>query len=690
MSNPKLSCLFLCLTFLHPAVLGASQGQEGKYYKLTSLDVGNLAITKAHVRLVAILRNSKDYDEVQVFTLDRGHVHIRANGVSNAKNGLQDAIEGDIADGTDDDPAAILKGTFRWEKGKLVQCNLESIRIRLRNASGKIAIAGGKLVPGPSRLLFLENKDSVTFAEEQSKGVLRITLVGATIEAAKFEIQKSAFTANLKSRLDSPPQFDVDLRSGNIAPAKAIFHLDSTKLAQPHSMNFFPGEQVSSDSVVFDNLSVEFKEGKTHLTIGKVSLAKPAITLKGYDNLPILPVESYQAHEVAADSQTGQLTYSDLRSTKAFAKPDPWELANRLNGAGVFAPEVLLPIANSDLRYVKLSDLMTLYKVLGINDQSKTTITGVIIQQDAGVITKIIVDTIPAKPPKDNVAVEHPICLFVGGVSGLAAGMAVDALLVEFPVAAGVSVWLTATSPLNPWMAGPSFMGTFAVSKTAVTFLGGGPKYTGFDGLAAGVAGHLASDYCEVLIAHMPNRYIIGQPDYVFHPVVFEGVSLSPDRLLEDELSIRYQLYLGRAIKTSTLRRDPRYREQMSALSSVLKTVRDNTVQVRDLNVTKQNEYADKWKAVEAIRRKEIDNHELGNLSASAGTKYAGDRKQAYDEQQREAQRRVTPGPSGQPAVPGAPPPQPYPGPSGSKPSPNTNCGAPNCISTTATVGHPK
>jgi hypothetical protein len=632
---------------------------------------------------VAILRNNKEYDEVQILTLDRGHVHIRANGVLNARSGPQNAIEGEIADGTDDDPAAILKGAFRWEKGKLIQCNLESIRIRLRNTGGRIPIAGGNLVPALSRLLFLENKNPITFAGGQSKGILRLTLVGAAIEGAKFEIQKTVFTANLKSRTNNPPQLDVDLGSGNIAPATATFHLDSAKLSQPHSMNFFPGEQVSSDVIVLDNLSVQFREGKTHLIIANISLAKPSIKVKGHEDLPIVAAESYLAHDVEADSQSTQLTYSDLHSAKAYAKSDPWALANRLNGAGVFAPDVFLPIANSDLRYVKLSDLVNLYKVLGINDRSKTTITRVVIKQDNGVITRISIDTIPAEPPKDALQIEHPICVFLDkAVGGIAAGLAVEAILGDLPLAAGTTVWLKMTSPINPWIAGPSFYAAFAVSEKAVEFV----KDT---------LGDVAGNYCEVFIAHMPNHYTIGEPDYVYHPVVFEGISVSPDRLFQDELSMRYQMYLGRAIRTSTLRNDPRYRDlkmTMSAKDSELKAVRDSTAQVRDANATKQSESAQQWDTVEAARKKEIDGYEAGNLGMSTATKYAGDQQRAQEERQREAQKRVTPGPSGQPQVPGAPPLQPPPpGSRGGGSGPGTDaCGSPNCISIRARTGGPK
>lgn len=692
MTNLRLSCavtLFFCVC---PHMLKASQSRDERYYRTTEFTFGNLAISHAHVRVVGLVRSNHDYDVVQMLVIDRGHVRIHANGVVSTKGGSADQIEGDIAEGTDSDPAATLRGTFRWDKGKLVECDLESLHMRLKRTTGNIPVSGGMLVPGSAGIIFIDNRATISSSGIGSKGLLRLALPNSRIDGAKVSLQNVAFGMNLKSSADDPPVFEVDLMSGAITPARAAFHSDTAKVEKPALLNFYPNEDVSSSELTLRGASVEFDGGRAHLRVGTITLQHPAVKLKGHQDLPIAAIDSYVAQDVTSDSENTQLTFATVRGRQAYPRPNPWELANRLNGAGVFASDTLLPVANSDLRYIRVSDLMSLYKVLGVNDSSKTTITGVVIQQDDGLVTKVIVSTIPAKPPKDNIAIEHPICLFVGGVSGLAAGLAVDAVLAEFPIAAGASVWLSTTSPVNPWMAGPSFMATFAVSKTAVTFLGGGPPYTGFDGLAAGIAGHLASDYCEVLIAHMPNRYVVGEPDYFFHPVLFEGISVSPNQLLEDELSIRYQLYLNRAVKSSTLRHDPRYRElnlKMSAMNSVLKTVRGNASQIRDLNLTKQAVRSQQWDTTETARKEEIDRHERGNLATSASTKYAGDQRRAYEEQQREAQRRVTPGPSGQPTVPGAPPAQPYPGPSGN-PSAPSNCGAPNCVSTTVNGGKPK
>jgi hypothetical protein len=692
MTYKRWSSFLLLSTFVSVFPLSATQGPEEKYYRAKTVDLGNLVISNAHVHLVAIPRSPKDYDDVQVLAIDRGHVYIRANGATTSKPASHDAIEGDIADGTDSDPAATLRGVFRWEKGKIVECNLVSLHIRLRRATGEIPISEGKIIPGASRIIFVDNKGMINLSGGHDNGFLKVTLPGAEIKEANIVVQKAKFKANLQSRLDDPPELEIDLSSGNITPTNGKFQAAAnTKITQPVSMNFFPGEEVSSSTLALTNLSVELRDGKAHLKIADVSLENPAIKVKGHEDLPIVATESYLAHDVSSDSPGAQFTFTEIHSSKAYAKPDRWELANRLNGAGVFAQEVLLPVANSDIHYVKLSDLMNLYKILGINDDSKTTITRVVIQQDSGVITKISVDTLPAKPPANNVQIEHPVCVFIGTVSGVSAGIAVDALLAEVPIAAGATAWLRVTSPVNPWIAGPSFFGTFAVSSGAVRLVGKG--FTGFDGLAVAAGYHLTSDYCEVLIAHMPNHYSIGTPDYTYHPIVFEGISVTPDRLFEDELSMRYQLYLGQAVKTSALRHDPLYRElnnKMSATTALLKTVRENASQIRDVNEAKQAEYAQQWTAAEVARKAETDKYELGNLAASATVKYVGDQKRAYEEQQREAQKRVTPGPSGQPQVPGTPPAQPPPpGYGGGKSSSNTDgCGgSPNCIHVTAHPG---
>jgi len=693
MTHKRWFSFLLFSTFICVLPLSAAQGPEEKYYKAKGVNLGNLVISNAHVRLVAIPRSRKDYDDVQILVVDRGHVRIRANGASTSNPESHDAIEGDIADGTDSDPAATLRGAFRWEKGQIVECNLGSLHIRLRRAIGKIPVSEGEMIPGSSRIIFVDNKGAINLSGGHESGFLKLTLPGAEIRGANIAVQKVKFKANLKSRLDDPAELEIDLATGNIVPTNGRFQAANAKLTQPVSMHFFPGEDVSSATVALTSLSVEFVSGKAHLKISDVSLANPAIEVKGHEGLPIVAAESYVAHDVSSDSAGAQFTFNEIHSSRAYAKPDRWELANRLNGAGVFAQDVLLPVANTDIRYVKLADLVNLYKTLGINDESKTTITRVVIQQDNGVVTNISIDTMPAKPPSGNVQIEHPVCVFVGTVSGVAAGAAVDALLAEVPIAAGATVWLRVTSPVNPWIAGPSFFGTFAVSSGAVRLVGKG--FTGFDGLAVAAGYHVASDYCEVLIAHMPNHYSIGTPDYTYHPIVFEGLSVTPDRLFEDELSMRYQLYLGQAVKTSTLRHDPRYRElnnKMSVTNVSLKTVRENASHIRDVNETKQAEYTHQWAAVEAARKQEIDQHELGNLEASSTVKYVGDQKRAYEEQQREAQKRVTPGPSGQPQVPGTPPAQPPPpgyGYGGGTSGSNTEgCGGtPNCIHTTANPG---
>jgi hypothetical protein len=170
----------------------------------------------------------------------------------------------------------------------------------------------------------------------------------------------------------------------------------------------------------------------------------------------------------------------------------------------------------------------------------------------------------------------------VENLVGFAAGAAVDALFSEIPLYASTNVWLRVTNPLNPRFAVPSFVTTFAVSKGAIKLFGKGFDYKGlgFDGLAAAVAGKAASDYCEVLVAQLPNRLVFTRPNYLVRPYLFETIQKGLDSLFADDIGAKYHMFLGNAVRVSDLLKDPSVRSVVQGHNKqgeVLKALNETT-----------------------------------------------------------------------------------------------------------------
>ena len=574
----------------------ANAGNTDKYYHLTGLPIGSVVITDAHVSLAESpppkerlpLSRSRtpsqtSVEKVETLEFDRGVVHIRVPG---SATNTGDEIRADIAQAGDHDPTAKISGTFEWNNGILVRFTVDYLHLRLNHAASTSALFGGKLRLDTTLDMiidnFIDNPTPIVITNGVSDGGrLALKVFGSQVVGPQLSLQGVAITTTLTSVSAVANVFAIDLASGNLQAINAAYSAKSGDAATPVTASIFAQDTISGGHLSIEGVQLLVDRGVPRLTIAAAHIARPVIHLKGYDTVPVVEAQEYVARNVIAEVSSGTaLQFDAVHAAETFATANPWGVVNQLNSISAFSPEVLIPTGNPNLRYIRPADLGKLYAAFAGSDPDDRRITGIVIQQTDGIVTKVVVDLGRKETPKDSLQREHPVCVLVETLSGLAAGAAVDALFAEVPLYAATNVWLRVTNPLNPRFAVPSFVSTFRVSKGVIKLFGAGFDYNGlgFDGMAAALAGTVASQYCEVFLAKLPNRLVFSKPNYLLRPYLFETIQTSPDILFADDIAMHYQLYLGKTVKVSEVLADPRVRALMQGSErqvAVLKTFVD-------------------------------------------------------------------------------------------------------------------
>lgn len=650
----------LLLLFSRLAVAGI----EDKYRQLKTIPVGPLLITEPHVTIVGPQAIGAGKERVTLLHLDHGIVHIQAHGSAGPE-----MIDAEIGQGNDRDPAANFSGTFEWQNGSLTSFTLDKLHLRLRRAKSTVTLFQGILQLDPNSDLFIDNIGTVSFQNGVTTGGITLAMFGSQLVEPVLTLQGTPVKATLSSSAAKQNIIAVDLALASFTAQDATYTAKTAAGTEPIKPTVFFHDTITDGRLSLEGIQLALGPGVPHIAIATSRISEPKIHVSGYENVPVIEAQQYVATKVSSDSsKADELRFDALQASESLATANPWGVINQLNTLNAFSTDVLLPTGNPDLRYIRPADLGQLYEVFARAAPSDKKVTGVLIQQTNGVVTKVVVDYGPAPSVNDSIGhQQNPVCFLVETLTGAAAGAAVDALFAEVPLYTATNVWLRVTNPLNPRFAVPSFVTTFAVSKGAVKLFGEGFNYKGlgFDGIAAAVAGGLADEYCEVLVAKIPNRVVFSRPNYLVKPYLFETIQFSPEALYSDQLGTKYQLYLGRAVNVDQILHDPavsivaRGSQQQSA---TLKTLSDSNASI---DAKSYQELSSQIKA--AQERDETSASQRGmpeatNIATSQSTQQANAAQIAEDKRRKEEQDRVSKDDPNQ-HVPGLPP-QPTPPPS--------------------------
>jgi len=664
--------------------------QRNDIETLTTFPLGAVVITNAHVRIAPVPAKSRGSSKqpVEGLELDRGKVTIGAG------SGQKDEkIYADIAPGVPGDPGARLSGTVEWKNGAPVRFRITSFHLRLTNISGSSQLYGGVLHFAPGASVFIDNTSPLVINEGKSDPGSSVTIraFGSLLDDPQVALQGTPISAAFSSRAGKSNTFAFDLGSGQLRSVDAEYLAELGQGSSPiNELSFSGGDRITGGSLSLQGLRLSIEGGSPHVEIREAHIDHPTIHVQNHDGVPVAAAAEYLARSITSDASADKLNFSALSAAETFATADPWEVANQLNEIGVFQPDAFLPTGNSDLRYIRPVDLGKIYESVARSSPDKT-ITTVIVRQTDGVVSEVVIDTAPAPSLKDSVGHEqHPVCFLVETLVGFVATKAVDALFAEVPVSAATAAWLRVTNPLNPRFAVPTFVTTYAVSKGAVKLFGEGFKYkgVGLDGISGILTGTIASNYCEVFIAQLPNRYVFRKPNYLLKPRLFETIQVDPDKLFTDELGLHYRTYLTNTVDIQKVIHDPAFRdlrtasknnsELRKAVSAVSEPAIQQAAELRGEHIkvaeTRDEESTRQRKTTEGISQ-----------ASSQQTANNSDAQRREDRRRKEAEQNVTKqDPNAQ--VPGTPPSQPGTPQDNSKKkgSSQSSCPGINCIETTA------
>lgn len=679
-------CIIMLLFSLGPA----SAAIEDKYYRLNSFNFGAFVIKDAHVSLVAVPRTGKAVEQVKLLQLDHGVISVRPTGDATSL----EELHASIAQGTDKDPAASLSGSFEWKNGVLVRFTLDSLHLRLRGATSTSTLFGGKLTVDANSSTFIDNATPIVVISGKSESHLALKIFGSQVESPHISLQRVPIVTTLTSTSTKANLLTIDLATGQLNAENAIYSAATGDSSTQVTDTVFLEDRITGGHLSIEGLQLSVEQGVSSLTIAAVHISHPIIQVKGYENLPVAEAEEYLARNVASNVPAGaDLRFDSASAADTYATANPWGVVNQLNNLSVFAPDVLIPTGSPDLRYIRPSDLGKLYSIFGNAGEKAHTVTGVLIQQKDGVVSKVVVDFGQAPSIKDGIPQQHPVCFLVETLTGLAAGAAVDALFAEVPLYAATNAWLRVTDPLNPRFAVPSFVTTYAVSKGTIKLFGEGFNYKGlgFDGMAAAVAGGVAAEYCELLVAKLPNRVVFTRPNYLVRPYLFETIQMSPGVLLADDIAIHHQLYLGKAVRVDQLMKNPAIRPLIQGQERQAGTLNEYNDAVLTLEARAHEGLS--AQVLEAQKRDNQSSQERAaaeglNLSVSAATARLSASQRATDEAAAKAKENVTKSDPNS-HVPGPEQPTPQPPPTSGQPVDRCPGGVPcPVITTTPRGGH--
>lgn len=677
----RVGFLFLSVLVMECGVAYGSNDPE----KLNNFPLGAIVITEAHVRIAPVTAATRksSVQSVEGLELDRGIIFI---GPPEAKN--ENKIRAEIAPGVPGDPSARLSGTIEWQNGVPTRFKISSLHLRLIKLSGRAGLYGGTLEFQRGASLFIDSNSQFSITDGKSEGnpTLSVKAYGSRIVEPEVAIQGTSLSAVFTSEANKPSSLSLNLGSGIVSALDGRYYAAS---AEGSGIDNFAvsGDRLKGKTITAMGTELVIEGGSPSIQIAEAHIRNPQVQVEKHSDIPVVAALDYVIQNAHTESlKTAELKFSALQASASFVTPDPWEIANQLNEIGIFQTEALLPTGNSDVKYIRPPDLGRLYEAVA-NASPGKTITSIIVRQSEGVVSEIVVDVSPAPSVKDGIDTEkHPICVFIETLTGLAASKAVDALFAEVPIASATAAWLRVANPLNPKLAVPTFLTTYAVSKGTVRLFGAGFNYKGigFDGIAAWVTGTIASNYCEAFIAKLPNRYVFRRPNYLLKPLLFETIQVSPDRLFTDELAMHYQTYLTNTVNVKQVLQDPAFRGLESAKTSngeirrSLSTTAQGDVK-QALIVRGEQETVAKQQDDKSAQQRAITTGM--SQTQSDNKRRTSDAQIAEDNRRKKAQENVTKSDPNQ-QVPGVPPPNQQPGAPKTNPSNSCPPGSDGCLST--------
>jgi hypothetical protein len=582
-------CLLLISCCINTLEAADARAPKGKYYALHQLRIGALLITNVQIGVDRSLKTEFANTEKAHLTLQRGVVHLRDLAQPESAN---DLLRADIAEGVAQDPAGALSGSFTWASDQLTGCTLDSFRIRLKHVSINTPVYGGTVVLSPADRSFLNGRGTITSGPSAAEGYLTLSTFNSQLTEADINIGGAKFSPVIRSGPGAVGLFGFDIATGRLSIDRASFRTNATTSNTPISAELISGEKVSASAMELEHLEVSFDNGSARLTASVARIQNPTMHLTAHADKEVVAIQQYVVEGLSATTSSGGLATKGLIFDAITAKttrlaPDPWGVINQLNSLNVFAPDVLLPTGNSDVRYISPSNLGRLYEAIAAAEPTNS-ITRVIIKQQNGLVTGVAWDRVPV--PVTDGMVEHWPCVLLEQVTDYAAAAATMAMLTMAaktkPGAAVLGAYLTAWA-LSPVFGEPAALVAGYASKGLRHWATAPIVEKTVNGLLWGIVpglgsipGGMAGDYCELFISRLPQTIVLNRPNYVLRPKLFESLATNPDSFLADEFVARYRLYLGTTVRATTVQHDFGSQSDLSPQRAFLASVVDQQRQV--------------------------------------------------------------------------------------------------------------
>jgi len=309
----------LAAAFLGPTLHG--QCREDDFRKLTSIELGKMKLSEIAYQSVSVDSGEAE-DGMANYTV---YMAVRSGSLSLF---LDSSRHTPVLAGT-------VAGIFRWKFTVSGTSCLSIARIQAAPSSIALVVTRTSAIAMPemggdakwnTNTVTLTNEDVIDISKDNSKGMISLSGVGATIKKTSIALVSGAAPANVDfcSVAGARSKLTFDLRSSRVGGLTGTFHSCAAKNSVPTRILLTRGNTVIAASG-FQSGSMLLSASPQSLSLkaDKPLLINPEIHLNS-TNMPVAAVKSvlFADFTVPLTSTGGVLSVQAATSSQPFIEPD--------------------------------------------------------------------------------------------------------------------------------------------------------------------------------------------------------------------------------------------------------------------------------------------------------------------------------------------------------------------------------
>lgn len=508
--------------------LCCAQTQAAKYYRVTDIAAGQLSIRS--MRVTSAVVQSVDPGsgtETVVLHLSAGALTLVC-GV-----GGNPCLTGAILR-LGKQEVGWIRGRFAWQGNTISSANLTDMQFQLSDATLGTKLLGGILEPDRSAQVAIKVGSPIDISSSSHTGSLNITVPSGQVRGLNCTVGGLAIKTDL--RVEEPADLELTLSDGSIKLKKGKLATKGLAIGDAGTgIQLY--QTLQKGPVSIKNLTLSIAPDQ--FNIQDIVAEDPGLTHTDFASVRIVG-----AVRLIATGVTGKASITDsgvqvsnLKSESFRIVPDALEIAGRLNQHWIQDSDDILPTGDTNIRYIKLSALDSLYRQLADAELNQPDQYRIYLHTSNDVVTAAQVETIPNIALSGNVDTPKICLVFDGPVSGANATVAATYILnMAVPIMSIRTQDLVALRQLATVL-GPTF---------------GMPPFFTVLGSTKGLTSPSGSDMNQFVVnpTHQYSELLLGtgqSPRVLVLPAPHDGFGTREIRMVS-----RYQAYVS-TIKTAGL-----------------------------------------------------------------------------------------------------------------------------------------